>query len=458
MNAKNIMTFRPFRSFKRFLPQSLFGRSLIILLTPLILVQVILGYVFFDRHTETILRTLSQTIAGDIALVLAWHETIDAPLPYTIQSGTIHPQASFDQLKRLAKENLALDLTFDPHKKLDRTGQYRESWLYTPLIIALNEKVREPYYVRITPDYILLDIQLKKGVMQVSLLRKRFFSRTTPLVLIWTTVSALILFGVASIFMRNQIRPITRLAQAASQFGKGDESITFKPEGALEVRKAGFAFIRMRDRLKRLLQERLEMLAGVSHDLRTPITRLKLSVVMLPEGAKRQQIEDDVAMLHHMVEGFLSYARGTTEEESMYVNLVQWIHNIVALHHLIPIKVQGDHNVKIKIKRTLLNRCLTNLIVNSEKNAKNLVIEIKRLGTSVIITLDDDGTGIPESEREHVFKPFYRLDQARNLDKVGVGLGLSVAREAVLTHGGQIDLLTSPMGGLRVHIRLPIDT
>ena len=442
------MTFRPFRSFKRFLPQSLFGRSLIILLTPLILVQVILGYVFFDRHTETVLRTLSQTIAGDIALVLAWHETVDAPQT---------PDIAFDRLKILARENLALDLAFYPSKKLDRTGQYRDSWLYTPLITALNEKIKEPYYVRITPDYILLDIQLKQGVMQISLLRKRFFSRTTPLVIIWTTVSALILFGVASIFMRNQIRPISRLSEAAEQFGKGDAPIAFKPEGALEVRKAGFAFIRMRDRLKRLLQERLEMLAGVSHDLRTPITRLKLSVIMLPMSPQREQIEHDITMLHHMVEGFLSYARGTTEEENTTVNLTQWIRGVALPHQVIPIAVQGDNNVKIKIKKTFLNRCLTNLIVNSEKRAKNLVIEVKRLGTSVIITLDDDGPGIPETEREHVFKPFYRLDHARNLDKVGVGLGLSVARDVVLTHGGQIDLLVSPMGGLRVQIRLPID-
>lgn len=435
-------SFRPFIALKRFLPQSLFGRTLIILMTPLILLQVVLGYIFFERHTETILRTLSENIAGDIALVMAWHEV---------------PDASFEKLKGLSKKYLSLDIEFEEKKTLDRTGQYRENWLYDPLIKALDEKLKSPHYVRMTPDVIYISVETKNGLMTASVLRKRLFSRTTPLVLIWTTVSALLLFVVASIFMRNQIRPIRRLAEAAERFGKGDELVAFKAEGAVEVRKAGYAFLRMRERVTRLLHERIEMLAGVSHDLRTPITRLKLSVVMLPDCSQKQQIEADVTMLHHMVEGFLSFARGTTEEAKQTVILLPWIQKITEHHHAVSINIQGDSELKIKIKKTFLNRCLTNLVVNSEKYAKNLLIDVKRLGSTAVITFDDDGPGIPVNEREHVFKPFYRLDQARNLDKVGVGLGLSVARDVVLSHGGQIDLMNSPMGGLRVQIRLPLD-
>ena len=436
------LSFRPFRTMKRFLPQSLFGRTLIILMMPLILLQIVLGYIFFERHTDTVLRTLSENIAGDMALVVAWHEA---------------PDTSFDQLKVLAKEYLYLDLDFEENKMLDRTGQYRENWLYIPLITALDEKLDVPHYVRMTPETIYISVQTKKGLMTASVLRKRLFSRTTPLVLIWTTVSALLLFAVASIFMRNQIRPIRRLAAAAERFGKGDELVPFKAEGAVEVRKAGYAFLRMRERVTRLLRERIEMLAGVSHDLRTPITRLKLSVVMLPDSAQKQQIEADITMLHYMVEGFLSYARGTTEEEKEAVLLLPWIKKITEQHHLVSLSIQGDPTLMIKIKKNFFNRCLTNLVVNSEKYANNLLIDIKRLGTAVVITLDDDGVGIPANERENVFKPFYRLDQARNLDTVGVGLGLSVARDVVLTHGGKIDLMTSPMGGLRVQICLPLD-
>jgi two-component system osmolarity sensor histidine kinase EnvZ len=435
-------SFRPFIMLKRFLPQSLFGRTLIILMMPLILLQVVLGYIFFERHTETILRTLSQNIAGDMALVMAWNDT---------------PDTSFEQLKGLAKEYLSLDIEFEKDKTLDRTGQYRENWLYHPLIKALDEKLKAPHYVRMTPETIYISVQTQKGLMTASVLRKRLFSRTTPLVLIWTTVSAMLLFGVASIFMRNQIRPIRRLAEAAERFGKGDELVPFKAEGAVEVRKAGYAFLRMRERVTRLLHERIEMLAGVSHDLRTPITRLKLSVVMLPESPQKQQIEADVTMLHHMVEGFLSFARGTTEEKKQKVILLPWIKKITERHQIISINIQGDSELEIKIKKTFLNRCLTNLVVNSEKYAKNLLIDVKCLGATAVITFDDDGPGIPANEREHVFKPFYRLDQARNLDKVGVGLGLSVARDVVLSHGGQVDLMNSPMGGLRVQIRLPLD-
>ncbi|MDP3371345.1 MAG: ATP-binding protein [Candidatus Paracaedibacteraceae bacterium] len=434
--------FRPFQLLKRFLPQNLFGRTLIILLVPVILLQIILGYIFFERHTETILRTLSETIAGDIALVMAWHET---------------PETPFEQLKILAKEYLSLELELDEQSTLDRTGQYRENWLYIPLTTALDAKIKAPHYVRMTPEHIYISVQTKKGLLHASLLRKRLFSRTTPLVLIWTTVSAMLLFGVASIFMRNQIRPIRRLAEAAEKFGIGDELVPFKAEGALEVRKAGYAFIRMRERLKRLLHERIEMLAGVSHDLRTPITRLKLSVVMMPECAQKQQIEADTHMLHQMVEGFLSFARGTTEEEKQSVKLLPWIHEITKHHRLESLLISGNYEIETQIKKSFFNRCLTNLVVNSEKYARNLSIDVRRVGSNIVIIFDDDGPGIPECERDNVFKPFYRLDQARNLDTVGVGLGLSIARDVVLTHGGQIDLMMSPMKGLRVQIRLPLD-
>jgi two-component system osmolarity sensor histidine kinase EnvZ len=435
--------FRPFIILKRFLPQSLFGRTLIILMMPLILLQMVLGYIFFERHTETILRNLSQNIAGDMALVIAWQDV---------------PGASFYQLKSLAKNYLNLDLEIDQNKTLEQTGQYRENWLYDPLVTALREKVKAPHFVRMTLDEIYISVQTKQGVLTATLLRKRLFSRTTPLVLIWTTVSALILFFVASIFMRNQIRPIRRLAEAAERFGTGDELIQFKAEGATEVRKAGFAFLRMRDRLKRLLHERIEMLAGVSHDLRTPITRLKLATVMLPDSPQKQQIEADVTMLHHMVEGFLSFARGTTEEEKQMVQLLPWIQKITEHHKLESLCIQGNKKLTIKIKKSFVNRCLTNLVINSEKYAKNLLINIERVGEFAVITFDDDGPGIPSNERENVFKPFHRLDQARNLDKVGVGLGLSVARDVVLAHGGQINLMDSVMGGLRVKIRLPLDS
>lgn len=427
---------------KKLLPQSLFGRSLIILVTPLILVQIVLGYIFFDRHTETILRLLSDTIAGDIALVLDCVEKGD----------------DFQRVKELAQQNLRLDLSLDAGHTLDKIGLHRQTWLYAFLESALNEKIKAPYFVRMDSDSIYISINSSKGVLKIKLSRKRLFSRTTPLVIIWTAASSILLFGVASLFMRNQIRPIRRLAEAAERFGRGDESVPFKPEGATEVRKAGFAFLLMRDRLKRQLSDRLEMLAGVSHDLRTPLTRMKLQLTLMKDEEELRAFEQDVIVMQEMVEGFLTYARGAGDEEAKEVSIgvvLKTIINQVANENF-KITLNNFENTKIFLKLGIFNRCLTNLLLNSKRYGKSAAVQVQTQHRHLQIIIDDDGPGIPSIERENVFRPFYRLDQARNLDSGGVGLGLSIARDAIRSHGGQIYLQQSPMGGLRVVIRLPL--
>ena len=426
------------RLLKRFLPQSLFGRSLIILITPLLVVQVILGYIFFDRHTETILRTLSQTIAGNIALLVFEY-----------------PRLSTKDLRTLARQTMDVEVAIHPNRQLDRVGQYRDGWLYKPLINALDTYVTNPYFVRMTPDDLIIQVQTPDSILQITMERKRFFSRTTPLVLIWTTLSACFLFVVASLFMRNQIRPIRRLADVADRFGQGEIVDSFKPEGALEVRKAGIAFIRMRDRLQRLLNERLEMLAGISHDLRTPLTRLKLALAMTVTDDRRLQMQADVTMLQHMIEGFLAFAKGVNNEQRQHIQLMPWLHEISRQHPDLTINITGNNSIRWPIKVLSINRCLTNIIVNSEKNATTLSIHVFEEADSVVIHCDDNGPGISEAEWENVFRPFYRLDRARNLDNVGVGLGLSITRDIILAHGGGIALDHSPLGGLRVTITLP---
>jgi two-component system, OmpR family, osmolarity sensor histidine kinase EnvZ len=249
--------------FKKVLPRSLFGRFLIILVTPLILVQVVMGYIFFDRHTETILRLLSQTIAGDIQMVIEMAED----------------SRDLSRVRELAQQNLQLSLTLRPGEQLLQRGSYKPNWLYGFMEEALQAKRLPPYYLRIDSNKIYLDVEVKQGILHFETSRKRLFSRTTPLVVYWTTASALLLLIVASLFMRNQIRPIRRLAEAAERFGKGqDMDDDYRPEGALEVRKAGQSFNIMRERIRRQLHERTEMLAGVSHDLRTPLARMKLQL------------------------------------------------------------------------------------------------------------------------------------------------------------------------------------
>ncbi len=440
--ALKVGLFHPWRTLKKLLPQSLFGRSLIILVTPLILVQVVMGYIFFDRHTETILRLLSDTIAGDIALVLDCVEKGD----------------DFQRIKDLAQRNLSLDLSLDSENTLEKVGVHRHSWLYSFLDAALNEKIKASYFVRMDSDSIYISINSSKGVLKIKLSRKRLFSRTTPLVIIWTAVSSILLFGVASLFMRNQIRPIRRLSEAAERFGRGDESLPFKPEGATEVRKAGFAFLLMRDRLKRQLSDRLEMLAGVSHDLRTPLTRMKLQLTLMKEEEELKALKQDVLVMQEMIEGFLTYARGAGDEEAKEILIQDVLKPIIDQIKTADFQITLEcfENTKILLKVGIFNRCLTNLLLNSKRYGKSAVVKVQTQPRHLQIIIDDDGPGIPSIERENVFRPFYRLDQARNLDSGGVGLGLSIARDATRSHGGQIYLRQSPMGGLRVVIRLPL--
>jgi two-component system osmolarity sensor histidine kinase EnvZ len=432
----------PKLALRRFLPKSLFARALMILLTPLILVQIVLGYIFFDRHTDTILRQVSSNIAGDVAFIVDFFERDD----------------DLERLKTVAARNLGFQLSLEPQQVLTHAGLHKKTWLYQFLGHALEEKVHVPYYVRMSHDHIFIKLATTKGVLTVSFLRKRLFSRTTPLVLIWTTASALLLFLVASIFMRNQIRPIRQLSDAAERFGKGDESVTFSPKGATEVRKAGFAFQLMRDRIKRHLSERLELLAGVSHDLRTPLTRMQLQLALMPETEDTQALKDDLRLMAKMVEGFLVYAQGTQDEPVKNIKLDAWLEKTLMPFRQddFQLKIFCPKIIKISIKEGAFNRCLTNLVLNSRYFASKVEITVRKDHNFIEFFVDDDGPGIPLKERENVFKPFYRLDQARNLDKGGVGLGLNIAKDSVRSHGGQIYLRTSPLGGLRVVIRLPI--
>lgn len=411
-----------------------------IITLPLILLQFILSYVFFERHTETILKNISENLAGNIEFISQWYDE----------------NRDSEWIKTQAFKNMNLIVTEKKNQQLSSTGQYRSGWLYKPLVFALRATLTKPYFIRLTPDDVIISFQQRQDIIDVHMQRKRFFSRTTPLVLILTSIAAIVLSIISFLFMRNQIRPIIRLAESADLYGRGyDTEDLFKPEGALEVKKAGFAFLRMKKRLNRLLNERLEMLAGVSHDLRTPITRLKLASSMLQDGELKNQISSDIQTIHTMIEEFIHFARGAQYEEMEKVNLTPFIQSIIQNFDHKKINFTAPDECWIEIKKTSINRCLTNIIVNSIRYAENLWIKVSLLNHHVLINCDDDGPGIPVEEREKVFQPFYRLDAARNLDTPGVGLGLSIARDLIYAHGGDIRLDQSPHGGLRVQITLP---
>lgn len=431
----------PWKAVKPLLPKSLFGRSLIILLTPLIVVQIVLGYIFFDRHTETILRTLSQNISGEVSLIINYIEN--------------DPERIKD-IRDLVDHNLFMEIQFYPDKKLAQTGMKKNRWLYRILSSALDKRLANPYYLHMDSDTIFMDVETPQGVVSISTLRKRLFSRTTPLVLIWTCLSAVLLFFVAMIFMRNQIRPLQRLAEAAESLGKGDMDKPLISEGATEIRATTDVFIKMRERIKKLLEERTLMLAGVSHDLRTVLTRMKLCLHLPLSQENQEDLKSDVNAMQRMVEGFLNYARNMQNEKSGIINVSDMCRDIIKKYEgETRITFSGVSQALIMGKITLINRCLTNLVLNSIKHASHTWISIHEVDKHVHVYVDDNGSGIKSEFRDHVFEPFYRLDASRNLDDSGSGLGLTIAKQVVMEHGGEITLVDSPKGGLRVQVILP---
>jgi two-component system osmolarity sensor histidine kinase EnvZ len=280
------------------------------------------------------------------------------------------------------------------------------------------------------------------------------------LFILWMVVSALILMGIAIIFLRNQVRPIERLARAADSFGKGRAVPDFKPYGATEVRRAAQAFITMRERIERHISQRTEMLAGVSHDIKTPLTRLKLALAMLPDNADTAPMRDDIAEMEHMLDEYLAFARGEGGEESQVTDLAGLVRDATnaaaKAHQRDGIRIKTPANVMVSVKRAGLRRVLANLIDNALKHGANVAVTLSQDDRLVEIAVEDDGPGIPEDRRDESFRPFHRLDQGRNLQSGGSGLGLSIARDIARAHGGDIILDDSKMGGLKATVRLPV--
>lgn len=434
---------------KRVLPRTLFGRSLLIIVTPLVLVQVIATWIFYDRHYDTITKRLAEGIAGDVAAVIR------------VMGPKSDVGSRFNAL-RLARVSLWLDMSFHEGERLpDDIVLAQDTIIERKLTKALQGRL--PYVFMIDTktleEKVRIEVQLIDGVLEVLVPRQRLFSSTTYIFIMWMVGSSIVLFGVATIFMRNQIRPIRRLAQVADSFGKGRDVPGFKPEGATEVRRAAAAFMQMRGRIKRQIRQRTEMLAGVSHDLRTPLTRMKLQLALLGDSPEAESLANDVAEMERMVEGYLAFARGEGTEQPVDTDLSELLREVVAQTSRkkdAVIDLHLEQKLELPLRPEAMRRCLTNLIVNAQRYAEHIAISAGRRKKSVEITIDDDGPGIPEERRRDVFKPFHRLDLARGPDTGGTGLGLTIARDVVRSHGGDVVLEDAPNGGLRARIRLPV--
>ncbi len=432
----------------RFLPRTLFARSLLIIVMPLILLQIVSTWIFYERHWHIIMKRLAAGVAGEIGLVI---DAMDR-FPGGDAQGV---------LLVLLAERTDLRATIAPDAILPNRPQPEPTGSLDKLLAReLTNRVRRPFQfdTQAYEDEILIRVQLSDSVLNVIAPRKRLFSSTTTFWALWMVGTSMILFAVAGLFMRNQIRPVRRLAEAADAYGKGREAGDPKLAGAAEVRRATVAFRRMRERIQRQIAQRTEMLAGVSHDLRTPLARMKVALALLPEDDDARGLQVDIAEMEAMLEAYLAFARGEGGEPAVETDLGELIEDVVTgarrAGGSIDLRIAGAP--KIPVQATALRRCLVNLIDNAMRYGNQVWIACRRRGEWFEIGIDDDGPGVPAADREKVFRPFYRRDRAQPGKPGGVGLGLSIARDVVQSHGGDILLGNSPEGGLGVRVRLPL--
>lgn len=433
---------------KRLLPRSLFGRWLVLLVAPVVVLQALLTYVFYERHWDAVTRRLGLGLAGEIAVVINTREYNSDPVVLT-------------ELVQRMSQSLEIDITFQPDSDFPPNipTPRRYSILDRMLIQALGERISQPYMIdtQRSDRTVLIYVKLPDALMTVVAPENRIFSTSTYAFMAWMGAASIVLLGIAVLFLRNQIRPIRRLAEAADAFGKGREITDFKPAGAEEVRAAARAFLAMRDRIRRQIRERTDMLAGVSHDLRTPLTRMKLQLSLMPQDAELDELKRDIDEMEKMVGAYLAFARGQSEQPAEPTDLGNLLSELAddVRRRGRELQIEMDQSMTLPLRRLSFKRALSNLVENALRFGRRVRLSVLRQTNRVEIRIEDDGPGLPEKERHKVFRPFYRLDQARH-GSGNVGLGLTIARDAVLAHGGEISLGQSELGGLLVTIRLPI--
>jgi two-component system, OmpR family, osmolarity sensor histidine kinase EnvZ len=451
---------RPVLALKRFLvPRGLFGRSLLIVLLPLLILQLVLTVVFYDRHWSTVARWLAFALAGEVALVAEMVEEAD------------DAQARQDALDR-ARRHFRFALSFEPGGELAAaarvSGFLPQERVDPEVRAAFDRALDRPFALDTRPDelqQIAIYVQLEHGLLRVLAPRKRIDTNTTNLFMLWMLGASALLLAIAIFFLLRQIRPIRSLAQAAESFGKGRDVGDFKLQGASEIRQAAFAFNVMRERILRQMSQRTEMLAAVSHDLRTPLTRMRLELEMMHKLASAdsdtaQAVSDlraDVQEMTRLVEAYLGFARGEGQESMTAIELGPLLQEVAERGRRggTRIEVALDRPIRLQLRPLAFRRCLANLIDNAGRYGHAVEVTAEDQGEAVEIRIDDDGPGIPEAQRDEVFKPFHRLEPSRNMATGGIGLGLTIARDVVLSHGGDIKLGESPKGGLRATLRLP---
>ena len=433
---------------KRWLPTSLFGRSLLIIVLPIAVMQGAVTWAFFEAHWETVTGRLSDSLAGDIAWV--------------VQSYEDNPGArSLAMVKQRAEQSMDLSVALLEGRRLPTERPHSLFVaLDRALRRALTNRLDRPFWFDTTryPAYVDIRVQLPQGVLRVLAPRDRAFAAQAGAFVMWLAGATLLLTAVAILFIRNQVRAIERLAAAAEAFGKGAEAPSFRPHGAREVRQAAIAFLDMKARIQRHIDQRTALLASVSHDLRTPLTRLKLELALAEPSPRLEEMKRDLGDMEHMIDEYLAFARDEVSEAAEPVNIRELIEEVCegARRAGATVEVGADASLFATVRPNAVKRALSNLVMNAAAHGERIKVAAAFAAPGRLeLTVDDDGPGIAPDRYEDAFKPFQRLDPARNQNEKGVGLGLAIARDVARGHGGEVTLDRSPIGGLRAVIRLP---
>jgi two-component system osmolarity sensor histidine kinase EnvZ len=450
MGQKTGAYYRFNRFLERHLPAGLFPRALIILAAPMVLLQTIMTGLILDRHWDNVTKVLSRSVARDIGLIVELYDK------------SAKSETDLAHIRRLANERLKLGLEFQHGTTLP--APLPEPF-FSPVDIRLKRylewDVGRPFWVdtRRSDDMIDIRVEAEPGlVFRMLTAEARAYASNTNGLLLWMLVSSLLLLGIAVAFLRKQIRPIVELAQAAQSFGTGREVADFHPRGAAEVRLAGEAFLDMRDRIARQVEQRTAMLAGVSHDLRTILTRFKLELAFLGDGPKVQPLKEDVDEMQRMLEAYMAFVKGDGGEAAQETDLAPLVAAAARLPGRAegPVDIQVPDGLRVRLKPAAFRRLMANLIGNAARHARRVWVKAAVDGHTLTMTVDDDGPGIPADRRADAFRPFVRLDDARNLDETGTGLGLAIALDIARAHGGDLTLADSPKGGLRAVVQIPV--
>lgn len=435
-------------SLRNLTPRGLYWRTALIVIVPAAILQLIVTLVFLDDHWRFTSKRMSQAVAADVTLLLQLYEA--DPTPET-----------FARVRAMANSPLRLDLRIDQGSALVRApcGRSGTQLIDRYLVDALsNDLNREVWYdPSCAGDFVYLRLAIPGGVMEVQARRDRVQAHSGPLFVTWVLGGTIFFCLVSILFIRNQVRPIERLADAMERFGRGEDSGAFRVRGAREVRGATRAFFDMRERIKRHIDQRSQLLAGVSHDLRTPLTRLKLQLALMSPSPEIEEAKRDLADMEETLDEYLAFAKGASEEHPEQVDIAKLAHELAidAERTGAKIKVSGDESQIAPGRARALKRCIANLIDNAAAHGDAVAVQVKGEDQALLVIVDDDGPGIPKELYEEAFRPFSRLDATRSRNQKGVGLGLAIARDMARSHGGDILLSPSPLGGLRATLRLP---